>query len=93
MAVFPNITWVTALLNMSFLSIRNHISVLIGPIWCILSVNDKYYRPTIFYKSHHNPFINTWVIAIDLARIGNYSAKAILGFCVMNFTFPQSYYN
>ena len=48
----------------------------------MLGISDKYHGQLILVSSKLTP----------LHRICNYSAKAILAFCVMNITFPQSYY-
>ena len=71
--------------------VRKHISVPIYQIWIILCTIDKYHVLLISNKFRQNRPFNTWVMALVLV-------KAIIMqnlyqlFCVMIFTFHQSYY-
>ena len=64
----------------TFLSVGNHISVLNGQIWFILSTNYQYHRLSISYKFRQNRMFNTCVIALVLVNLRQLQCKTIIGF-------------
>ena len=72
-------------------SIRNHISVLICQIRIILCTNDMYHVLSISYKFRQNRPLSTWVMALVLVKAFIIQNLYQL-FCMMIFTFHQSYY-
>ena len=75
----------------ALLSARNHISVLICHIRIILCTNDMYHVLSISYKFRQNRPLSTWVIALVLVKAFIMQNLYQL-FCMMIFTFHQSYY-
>ena len=75
----------------ALLSVRNNISVLIRHIRIILCTNDMYHVLLISYKFRQNRPLSTWVIALVLVKAFIMQNLYQL-FCMMIFTFHQSYY-
>ena len=75
----------------SLLSVRNYISVLICHIRIILCTNDMYHVFSISYKFRQNRPLSTWVMALVLVKAFIMQNLYQL-FCMMIFTFHQSYY-
>ena len=75
----------------ALLSVRNNISVLICHIRIILCTNDMYHVLSISYKFRQNRPLSTWVMALVLVKAFIMQNLYQL-FCMMIFTFHQSYY-
>ena len=77
----------------ALLSVRNHISVLICHtcIRIFLCTNDMYHVLSLSYKFRQNRPLSTWVIALVLVKAFIMQNLYQL-FCMMIFTFHQSYY-
>ena len=75
----------------ALLSVRNHISVLNCHIRIMLCTDYMYHILSISYKFRQNWPLSTWVMALVLVKAFIMQNLYQL-FCMMIFTFHQSYY-